>query len=54
MHLVGNELLVGHDVEDLRPGRTLAALYLDPLRGRVRRNGRFVHTQPTAFGLRTT
>jgi hypothetical protein len=51
VHLVGNELLVGHDAEDLRPGRTLAALYLDPLRERVRRNGGFVYAQPTPFGL---
>jgi len=51
VHLVGNELLVGHDVEDLRPGRTLAALYLDPLRERVRRNGGFVYARPTPFSL---
>ncbi len=29
--LVGGELLVGHDAEDLVPGRTLQSLYLDPL-----------------------
>lgn len=34
--LVGGELLIGHDREDLRPGRTLARLYLDPLLERVR------------------
>jgi Glycerophosphoryl diester phosphodiesterase family len=34
--LVEGELLVGHDPEDLRPGRTLQSLYLDPLAERVR------------------
>jgi hypothetical protein len=35
------ELLVGHDESQLQPGRTLASLYLDPLRKRVseRRHG---------------
>ena len=51
VHLVGDELLVAHDAEDLRPGRTLAALYLDPLRERVRRNGGSVYRQPTPFSL---
>jgi hypothetical protein len=32
IHLVNGELLVAHDREDVRPGRTLEALYLDPLR----------------------
>jgi hypothetical protein len=36
--LVDGELLVGHDPEDLRPGRTLQSLYLDPLSARVRAN----------------
>ncbi|MFI7616474.1 phosphatidylinositol-specific phospholipase C/glycerophosphodiester phosphodiesterase family protein [Nonomuraea terrae] len=36
VYLVDGELLVGHDPEDLRPGRTLQALYLDPLAERVR------------------
>lgn len=30
--LVDGELLVGHDQEELRPGRTLKSLYLDPLK----------------------
>ncbi|MEU4571773.1 phosphatidylinositol-specific phospholipase C/glycerophosphodiester phosphodiesterase family protein [Nonomuraea sp. NPDC023979] len=38
IYLVDGELLVGHDPEDLRPGRTLQALYLDPLARRVRDN----------------
>ncbi|TDD31731.1 hypothetical protein E1286_44510 [Nonomuraea terrae] len=36
VYLVDGQLLVGHDPEDLRPGRTLQALYLDPLAERVR------------------
>lgn len=37
--LVDGKLLVAHDRKDLQPHRTLQALYLDPLRDRVRRNG---------------
>ncbi len=39
IHLVDGELLVAHDLEDTRPGRTLQALYLDPLRQRIHQNG---------------
>jgi hypothetical protein len=35
----GQQLLVGHDLKDLKPERTLQALYLNPLRERVRANG---------------
>jgi glycerophosphoryl diester phosphodiesterase len=38
VYLVGGELLVGHNPEDLSPGRTLQSLYLDPLNRRVRAN----------------
>lgn len=38
IYLVGGELLVGHDFWDLRPGRTLQHLYLDPLAARVASN----------------
>jgi hypothetical protein len=34
--LVGGQLLVAHDPEDLDPARTLESLYLDPLAARVR------------------
>ena len=37
--LVDGKLLVGHTRADLRPERTLEALYLEPLRQRVRENG---------------
>jgi hypothetical protein len=38
IYLVDGWLLVGHDPADLRPERTLQALYLDPLRDRVLAN----------------
>jgi hypothetical protein len=37
--LVEGRLLVAHDLHDAKPGRTLEALYLDPLRTRVQQNG---------------
>lgn len=37
--LVGGELLVAHDPEDLDPTRTLRSLYLDPLRHKVTHGG---------------
>ena len=51
MFLVGERLLVAHDAVNLRPQRTLAALYLDPLRGRVNRNGGRVYRDGPAFTL---
>ncbi|MFJ5773850.1 phosphatidylinositol-specific phospholipase C/glycerophosphodiester phosphodiesterase family protein [Streptomyces sp. NPDC093094] len=36
IHLVGGQLLVAHDPEDLDPSRTLESLYLEPLAARVR------------------
>jgi hypothetical protein len=50
--LVGKELRVGHARKDLRPGRTLEKLYLDPLRARARANGGRVYPGgPTVFLL---
>ncbi|MBI5768802.1 MAG: hypothetical protein HZA93_13475 [Verrucomicrobia bacterium] len=37
--LVDGQLLVAHDLKNARPARTLEALYLDPLRERIRANG---------------
>jgi glycerophosphoryl diester phosphodiesterase len=37
--LVDGELLVAHTRAEIKPGRTLQSLYLDPLRERARRNG---------------
>jgi hypothetical protein len=39
VHLVDGALLVAHSAKEINPERTLAALYLDPLRERVRTNG---------------
>ncbi len=39
VHLVDGRLLVAHDRWQVKPGRSLQALYLDPLRSRVRANG---------------
>jgi glycerophosphoryl diester phosphodiesterase len=39
IHLLQGHLLVGHDPRELRPGRTLQALYLEPLKRRVAENG---------------
>lgn len=44
-------LLVGHDAEDLRPGRTLQKLYLDPLRDRVEAGDGRVHRGGPTFYL---
>lgn len=44
--LVDGKLLVGHDHGELRPERTLEALYLDPLLERVRRQGHVVASGP--------
>jgi len=45
------ELLVGHGRSELRPERTLRALYLDPLAERVRVNGGRVHANGPDFTL---
>lgn len=37
--LVEGQLLVAHDLKNVKPERTLAALYLEPLRRRVKENG---------------
>src|SRR4051812_19053570 len=41
--LVDGKLLVGHSALELKPGRTLESLYLDPLRERVKANGGSVY-----------
>lgn len=42
-HLRADELFVAHTGGGIKPGRTLRALYLDPLLARVRANGGRVH-----------
>lgn len=49
--LVDGELRVGHDRAELRPGRTLQSLYLDPLRDRIERNGGRVYPGGPPFTL---
>lgn len=39
VYLVDGRLLVAHDRDEVRPGRTLAALYLEPLQALVARDG---------------
>lgn len=51
VYLVDGRLLIAHDEEDLRPGRSLEALYLEPLRRRVLANGGRVHRGATGFTL---
>jgi len=45
IHLVGSELFVAHDIDDVQPGRTLISLYLDPLRERITDYGGRVYLQ---------
>jgi hypothetical protein len=49
--LVEGELRVGHDRQDLRPGRTLRSLYLDPLAERVKANRGSVYRRKAPFTL---
>src|SRR5439155_569730 len=51
IYLVNGQLLVGHDAADLKPERTLASLYLDPLAQRVRKNGGTVYPHGPEFLL---
>ncbi len=49
--LVGGQLLVAHDREDVDPARTLRSLYLRPLARRIEANGGSVHAIDTDFQL---
>ena len=51
VHLVDGSLLVAHARSQVKPGRTLQALYLDPLRERVRKNGGRVYPAGPEFTL---
>jgi hypothetical protein len=44
-------LMIGHNQQDLRPGRTLQSLYLDPLRERIKSNGGRVYPAGPTFYL---
>lgn len=43
VHLVDGQLLVAHDRDEVQAGRTLEALYLAPLRRRIRQHGGHVY-----------
>jgi hypothetical protein len=49
--LMNGRLLVAHDRDKVKPERTLQALYLDPLRERVARNGGRVYPKGPEFTL---
>lgn len=49
--LVNGELLVAHDLDKVRPDRTLRALYLEPLHARFRRNGGHIQPGGCEFSL---
>ncbi len=39
IYLIDGQLLIGHNRSDVRPGKTLQSMYLDPLRKRIRERG---------------
>lgn len=45
IYLVTNQLLVAHNLRDVKPERTIEKLYLDPLRERVRANRGHVYSE---------
>lgn len=51
IYLVEGQLLVAHDRDQVKPPRTLQALYLDPLRERVKKNGGRVFANGPEFTL---
>ncbi len=51
IHLVNGALLVAHDRHQVKPERTLEALYLEPLKERARRNGGRVYAGGPEFFL---
>ena len=51
IYLAGNELYVGHEPKELRKDRTLAFLYLEPLRQILAQNGGKIYANFTPFTL---
>ena len=49
--LVEGELLVGHDQEELKKGRTLEKLYLAPLKARIEKNDGHLYERELPFTL---
>jgi len=51
IYLVDGKLLVAHNLKDVKPDRTLEALYLDPLQARVKTGGGSVYPGGPRFTL---
>jgi len=51
IYFTNNALLVAHDADKVDPKRTLEALYLDPLRQRVKQNGGSVYSNGPSLML---
>jgi CTP:molybdopterin cytidylyltransferase MocA len=51
IYLVDGQLLVAHDRPQVKPERTLEALYLKPLQARIRAHGSRVHRGGPSFSL---
>ncbi|MGV8135661.1 MAG: phosphatidylinositol-specific phospholipase C/glycerophosphodiester phosphodiesterase family protein [Mangrovibacterium sp.] len=51
VYSIGDSLFVAHDSVDIKPGRTLRRLYLDPLRRRIAENGGSVYGEGTELFL---
>jgi hypothetical protein len=51
VHLFQNQLMVAHKEDEIRSGRTLQSLYLDPLRKRIQKNRGFVYLNGGNFRL---
>src|SRR5947209_387094 len=51
IYLVDGQLLVAHDRKDVKPERTLAKLYLDPLRARAKAHGGQIYPNGPPFWL---
>jgi len=51
IHLIDGKLYVAHDRKDITNERTLQALYLDPLREIIKKNGGFVYGKDIPFTL---
>ncbi len=51
IYLVDGQLLVAHDRDKVKPGRTLQSLYLDPLNERARKSGGRIYPKGPEFIL---
>lgn len=51
IYLIDGQLLVGHDIADVKPDRTLTSLYLEPLAKRVRKYGKVYPNGPEVLLL---